>query len=370
MKRHVGIDLSKRSMEVAFIDDQDKISRSKFKNTFEGRLQLISFLKKEDFVALETGNASFLLASLILEKVGCRVYVLNAGKLHVIFQSMVKTDKEDSLKLAKFIKWTPEANLPVVTLPNEKEMQMRSSIVEQVRIVNTRTRSINALHNIFWNAGITHLKRRDFQDNGKRKSALKELPSRYQKQAARIEEQIDLCDSQLSSIEEEQTAMLKENLEQSMISMSMPGVGPKTALAIQAFMGDMSRFSHSRQVSHFSGFTPRRDDSGDQHHNGHISKAGPNLLRRVMVQAAWATLKSKDGTEFQEFYKRILKKRSSHKIAIVALARKMLEIQYILHTQKTFYRSLTESTLYKLYRYQILSKEEYRALTKSVFGDK
>ncbi len=83
----------------------------KYKATHEDRQEFISSLRKDDVVALETGNRSFVLAKLIQKQVGCRVYVLNAGKLHIIFKSLKKTDKEDALRIAKFIQRIPEEEL-------------------------------------------------------------------------------------------------------------------------------------------------------------------------------------------------------------------------------------------------------------------
>ena len=79
---------------------------------------------------------------------GCTVYVLNAGKLHIIFKSLKKTDKEDALRIAKFIQRIPEEELPTVIIPGGEEMAMRSSATELIRLDRTRTQSINALHSL------------------------------------------------------------------------------------------------------------------------------------------------------------------------------------------------------------------------------
>jgi hypothetical protein len=97
-KRFIGIDMSKRSFKIAVVSNADpRILRKKYKVTHEGRQEFIYSLRKDDVLALETGNSSFVLAKLIQKHVGCRVYVLNAGKLHIIFKSLKKTDKEDGV---------------------------------------------------------------------------------------------------------------------------------------------------------------------------------------------------------------------------------------------------------------------------------
>ena len=115
-KCFIGIDMSKRSFEVAVVSNADpRILRKKYKATHEDRQEFISSLRKDDVVALETGNSSFVLAKLIQKQVGCTVYVLNAGKLHIIFKSLKKTDKEDGVPRRPPFLWVkvPRWQLPV-----------------------------------------------------------------------------------------------------------------------------------------------------------------------------------------------------------------------------------------------------------------
>ena len=63
-RRFIGIDMSKRSFEVAIVNNADpQILRKKYKATHEGRQEFISSLTKDDVVSLETGNSSFVLAA-------------------------------------------------------------------------------------------------------------------------------------------------------------------------------------------------------------------------------------------------------------------------------------------------------------------
>ena len=143
--------------------------------------------------------------------------------------------------------------------------------------------------------------------------------------------------SGLGEIEEEQKEVLIKNIDETTISISMLGIGPKTAFVLLAYLGNMERFS-SRQVGYFSGFTPSIDMSGQQEHYGSITKRGPKQLRRVMNQAAWAAIRSNDGILLREFYDRIRSTKGKKK-AIIAVTRKMLEILWVLHTIKELYQS-------------------------------
>ena len=65
------------------------------------------------------------------------------------------------------------------------------------------------------------------------------------------------------------------------------GISTRTALGLIAEIGDFRRFSHPRQLACWLGITPSEYSSGDQHHRGHITKAGNRHARRLLVEAAW-----------------------------------------------------------------------------------
>jgi transposase len=68
--------------------------------------------------------------------------------------------------------------------------------------------------------------------------------------------------------------------------MSVPGVGPVTALAFTSSIEDPRRFERSDDVGAYAGLVPRRNQSGERDTRGHISKAGDPMLRRALYEAA------------------------------------------------------------------------------------
>jgi transposase len=130
-KRYVGLDLGKRTHEDAFVDEDGKVVFSNGVNTAEGRQSLYRKLVRSDTVVIEAGNLAFIMAKEIEKVVGSKVLVLNPGNLAVIYRSMKKTDKEDSLKLAHLALYMPEDKLPVVPIPSDKEMEMREMACER-----------------------------------------------------------------------------------------------------------------------------------------------------------------------------------------------------------------------------------------------
>src|SRR4029079_9223695 len=68
--------------------------------------------------------------------------------------------------------------------------------------------------------------------------------------------------------------------------MTVPGVGPVTALAFVSTIDDPKRFIHSCDVGAYLGLTPRRYQSGELDRTGRISKRGDRLMRSYLFEAA------------------------------------------------------------------------------------
>ena len=91
----VGLDLGKKTYEMCLIALNGKVTRTGGKTDFAGIDNLCKKLKKDDVVAMEACNLAFRIERAIREKIGCRVIILNPGRLAIIFMSTRKTDKED-----------------------------------------------------------------------------------------------------------------------------------------------------------------------------------------------------------------------------------------------------------------------------------
>jgi hypothetical protein len=105
--------------------------------------------------------------------------------------------------------------------------------------------------------------------------------------------------------------------------MTAPGVGPVTALAFVSTIGDAERFAKSRAVGAYVGLTSRRWQSGEMDYSGRISKHGDAMLRSLLYEAANGVVRKPH--PLKDWARRV-KKRTSHKKACVALARKLAVI--------------------------------------------
>lgn len=108
---------------------------------------------------------------------------------------------------------------------------------------------------------------------------------------------------------------------------TVPGVGLVVALTFRAQLDRLDRFRHAGQVSAALGLVPREESSAERRHRGHITKAGPNELRGLLVQAAWACWRSKISGTLRAWVEQLAARRG-RRIAVVALARRLSRILY------------------------------------------
>jgi transposase len=107
------------------------------------------------------------------------------------------------------------------------------------------------------------------------------------------------------------------------IVRSAPGVGPRTAEVVAAYIDRPKRFKNARQISAYAGLVPRQYQSGLTDRMGHITRRGPRLLRKMLVEAAWVMLRYNDWAK-RTFARLTKGQRTRKKQALVALARKLL----------------------------------------------
>jgi transposase len=350
----VGIDIGKADLHVCRVLPGNEKERLKTSTGQAGLVQLRNWLRPGDRVALESGNQAFRIAKFLLAETDCEVFVLNAGDLAVIYRSMKKTDKEDSLKLARLIDKFEPGELPVVAIPSDDEEEARRIIKEREIYKKQIVSAKNHLHSIALNAGLTHYQKRHFNAKKNREKFINELPERFHQEARRSLAILEFIELQLKEIEESIQEKVKEDVAYASIVMSMPGIAVLTAFSIYATIGDCRRFSSAGQVAYYAGLVPRVDISGEQIHYGNITKRGNRLFRKHMVQAAWGLVHSNNENKLSDFYRR-LAPRIGHKKAVIALARKMTEILFVmLRNGMTFDGTTDEFLMKKLKTYKII----------------
>jgi transposase len=321
---------------MAIIDEKGAVTLSNGKTGIDGRIKLYKKLKKTDKVTIEAGNLAFKMAKEIEEQVGSEVIVLNSSKLALIYGSMKKTDKEDALKLAKIIQMIHGNLLPTVPVPSDKEMGRRELIAAYSRAQTDRTRKINLLHGLFLQQGITTIVKKDLATKEKRDGAVKRLTGFGKEESEYILEQIDSTERWLNKLSKKMDGERKDDAQVKLL-MNIPGVGPMVSLAFLAYIGDVKRFDNASQVSNYLGLVPRVDISCSIVKYGSITKRGNNYLRGLLVQAAWAIVRSKNGGALRERYEYMKGKNVSKKKTIIGIARRLGELMYTILKNKSEY---------------------------------
>jgi transposase len=102
--------------------------------------------------------------------------------------------------------------------------------------------------------------------------------------------------------------------------MTIPGVGQRTAEAFMAYVDDPARFGNIGQAGVYFGLVPCQDASAKQNRLGHITKDGPAVARKLLVEATWqgAMRSVKIKNHFEQI---VHGKPDRRKIALVATAR-------------------------------------------------
>ena len=117
--------------------------------------------------------------------------------------------------------------------------------------------------------------------------------------------------------------------------MSVPGVGPITALTFKSAIEDPGRFRRSADAGAYAGLAPRRSQSGERDYNGRISKAGDPMLRSALYEAANSLLVRVKRPFALQTWGRKLAESKGHKRARVAVARKLAALLHRLWRSET-----------------------------------
>ena len=132
---------------------------------------------------------------------------------------------------------------------------------------------------------------------------------------------------QIIKIDKEITQRSKQDAACRLL-MTVPGVGYLTAQAFAASIDDPSRFVSSRDVGAYFGLTTRRYQSGEKDVSRGISKIGDSMTRALLYSAANSFILHVRKDHPLKDWARRIKKRSGHRKACVALARKLSVVMH------------------------------------------
>lgn len=146
-----------------------------------------------------------------------------------------------------------------------------------------------------------------------------------------LDERVAELDAEIATIAREEPAAMR--LQQ------LRGVGPITATALVAAVGDGAQFANGRQMSAALGLTPRQHSSGGKERLLGISKRGDSYLRTLLIHGARAVIRTAKHKEDRlSRWATALAKRSHPNVAAAALANKTARIAWAMVRNGTNYQ--------------------------------
>jgi transposase len=151
-------------------------------------------------------------------------------------------------------------------------------------------------------------------------------------------EQIEQVSSHISKLEKALKAEA-DHSDRSKRLMTMPGVGPVTAMAIEAFAPSLSVFRRGRDFAAWLGLVPKQNSSGGKQVLGHTSKMGQRDIRRLLIIGAMSVIRwfSRNTPEADTWLGRLLR-RKPRQLAAIALANKMARSLWAMETRQETFR--------------------------------
>ncbi len=325
----IGIDAHKLSESVCVTDNEGKIVEEyRMDNTEKEWNVFMGKYSKDSDVVVESSTTGKYVARMLRDN-GFRIHLANPKALKIIFRSTKKTDKNDARNLAKIFRIgeLPESYLPSRKIDNIRSMiRYRRSLGEEVTAIKNRVHALLARNglsveasDIFGKRALKKMLELSANLNETDGFILTDLISRF----GSINKNIETVQDRLAS-------MGKDN-EYVKILMSIPGIDYYTALGIYSEIGDISRFPDADHLASYTGLVPKVDQSGSVAIYGHVTKAGPSVLRFFIVNSVHTLIKL--SPTFRRLYKK-MKKRIGRNRSVVAIARKLAVTIYNMLAKK------------------------------------
>ncbi len=339
---YIGSDVSEKSSHICVLDNKGKkIECQEVPTDKDGYRQYFGkWLGKHVKVAVEAGGHSRWIHD-TLKKLGIIVYIVNPNKVKLIAKNKKKTDKVDAAFLAKLLRIDELPERVYVAEGDSREL--RDLLRSRHQLITSTTCLMNHLRGMLRQEGIK-LKSKAFNDESTfpglltNKSVPKHLHpiiTSYEKTIAELRKQRKSLDDVIAAYGNKDIELLK----------SVPGIGEVASKTTYAAISTVKRFKRAKQLTSYCGLVPSVFSSGERANYGHITREGRSEVRHVVVQGVRAIVRSEnsDNKPLRKWYERIAKRRGS-KTAVVALARKLVEIIfYVLRDRKPYNAQLLHS---------------------------
>ena len=330
----VGIDLAKNVLQVHGVNGRGK----KVFNKPLRRKQILPFFAQipSCLIGLEACASAHYWARQ-LQVLGHTVKLMAPQ----FVKPYVKTNKNDAADAEAICEAVSRPNMRFVPIKNGDQQAILSIHRARQGFVKARTAQGNQIRGLLMEYGITlpqglsHIPKRlpTILEDGEN-----ELPGVFRQLLQRLVNHLKVLDRQVQELETQIQAWHQHN-EASRKLAGIPGIGPITASALVASIGDASSFKNGRQLAAWLGLVPRQHSSGGKQILQGISKRGDTYLRTLLIHGARSVIRVTAGKTNQTSCWLIhLLERRHKNVAAVALANKNARIVWALLTHQREYQ--------------------------------
>lgn len=314
----VGIDLAKNVMQVHGVDERRKTTLRKQLR----RNQLTAFFSNlaPCLIGIEAcGSAHYWARK--LESYGHTVKLMAPQ----FVKPYVKTNKNDAADAEAICEAVGRPNMRFVPIKNAEQQAVLSLHRARQGFVKARTAQANQIrgllseYGIIIPQGIGHIAKRlpeiiEDGENG--------IPGVFRQLLQRLGDHLKELDRQVGELEVQIQTWHRES-DASRKLAQIPGIGPITASALVASIGDAKSFENGRQLAAWLGLVPKQHSTGGKQMLLGISKRGDTYLRTLLIHGARAVIRV---AEYKPSYAKSwlaqLMGRRNKNVAAVALANK------------------------------------------------
>ncbi len=330
----IGIDLGKTVFHLVGLNLRGEVVvRKKL-----SRKQLLHFTAnlRAERIGMEAYGGSHFLGRALREQ-GHELRLIPAQYV----KPYVKTNKSDYIDAESIAEAVGRPTMRFVPIKSDDQLDMQSLHRVRERWIMHRTAVVNQIRGLLLERGITVRKGRCHLDAalpGLLEDASMKLSGAVRLLLAQLKQELD----QLTIRPEEADALVQKTAQESEVCRrldAIPGIGPLTAPALIAAIGNGATFRKGREFAAWVGLVPREYSTGGKQKLLGISKRGNSYLRRLFVQGARAVLqfREKQSSGLRAWLTQLIS-RTHYNVAGVALANKLARIAWAVLAKEEDYR--------------------------------
>jgi transposase len=331
----LGIDLGKTVFHLVGLDSTGKVMIRKKCS----RRQLLAFTAnlQVELIGMESCSGSHFLGRALREQ-GHQVRLMPAQYV----KPYVQTNKSDFLDAEAIAEAVQRPRMRFVPIKTEEQLDLQAVHRVRERWVMRRTAVVNQIRSLLLERGLTFPRGRSHVDQQLPRileDAELNLSGSFRVLLAQLKTELD----QLTACIEEIDAVIQQRAREDEACQrltTIPGIGPVTATALIAAIGNGAAFRKGRDLASWVGMVPRECSTGGKQKLLGISKRGNKYLRTLFVQGARSVVlqRRKQDPGLSNWLAQLLA-RAHQNVVIVALANKMVRMAWAVLCKNESYRA-------------------------------